>query len=322
MAKEIGGYLELERFTGPMLHEGALALSSGRACLSYLIEQRGIRKIALPDYNCEVVAAACKAYGVQIRTYRVGMDLRPEELRTEEDEWLYLVNFYGQLTEEELRDTAARFPKLIVDNAHAYFAQSVPGADTLYTCRKFLGVPDGGFLYTDAPARELPADESRERMDFVLGRFERPAGEFFAAASRNNDELGIEPKRMSALTENLLRAVDYDRIRDARTRNFRILHEALGSCNLLHLRDTAGAYAYPLMLPEGQALRRKLIEKKIFVPQLWPNVPQEQPANSAACRLAEQILPLPCDQRYGAEEMAVIIDAVRDCLGPQKEQKT
>ena len=41
MHKEIGGYLELERFTGAMLHEGALALSSGRACLSYLIEQRG-----------------------------------------------------------------------------------------------------------------------------------------------------------------------------------------------------------------------------------------------------------------------------------------
>ena len=49
--KEIGGYLELERFTGPMLHEEALALSSGRACLSYLIEQRGIRKITLPDFN-------------------------------------------------------------------------------------------------------------------------------------------------------------------------------------------------------------------------------------------------------------------------------
>ena len=54
MRKEIGGYLELERFTGPMLHDGALALSSGRACLSYLIEQRGIRKIALPDYNWNV----------------------------------------------------------------------------------------------------------------------------------------------------------------------------------------------------------------------------------------------------------------------------
>lgn len=322
MHKEIGGYLELERFTGPMLHEGALALSSGRACLSYLIEQRGIRKIALPDFNCGVVAEACRAYGVRTRTYRVGLDFRPEEIGTEEDEWLYLVNFYGQLTEKELRSFSARFPKLIVDNAHAYFTPPVPGADTLYTCRKFLGVPDGGFLYTDAPARELPADESRERMDFVLGRFERPAGEFFAAASRNNDLLAIEPKRMSALTENLLRAVDYDRVRDIRTRNFRILHEALGSRNLLRLRETEGAYAYPLMRPEGQALRRKLIERKIYVPQLWPNVPEEQPAGSAACRLAEQILPLPCDQRYGTEEMAYIIDAVRDCLEPRKEQKT
>ncbi len=322
MFKEIGGYMELERFSGPMLHEGALALSCGRAGLSYLIEQRGIRKIALPDYNCDVVAAACRAHGVQMRTYRIGRDLRPEKPEAREDEWLYLVNFYGQLTKEELQEYAARFPKLIVDNAHAYFERPLPGVDTLYTCRKFLGVPDGGFLYTDAPARELPADESRGRMDFVLGRFERPAGEFFAAASRNNDELSAEPRQMSALTRNLLRAVDCDRVREARTQNFRILHEALGGCNQLCLREAEGAYAYPLMRPEGQALRRKLIEKKIYVPCLWPNVLEEQPASSAAYQLAEQILPLPCDQRYGAEEMAFIIDAVRDCLEPQKEQKT
>jgi len=68
MHKEIGGYLELERFTGPMLHEKALALSSGRACLSYLIEQRGIRKIALPDFNCDVVEAVCRAHGLAVNT--------------------------------------------------------------------------------------------------------------------------------------------------------------------------------------------------------------------------------------------------------------
>ena len=62
--------------------------------------------------------------------------------------------------------------------------------------------------------------------------------------------------------------------------------------------------------------KRKLIEQKIFVPMLWPNVPEQQPEDSEACRLAEQILPLPCDQRYGAEEMDFIIRAVRDCLNP------
>ena len=81
MHKEIGGYLELERFTGPMLHENALALSSGRACLSYLIEQRKIRKIALPDFNCDIVEAVCRAHEVKIRFYPVGADLRPKTLQ-------------------------------------------------------------------------------------------------------------------------------------------------------------------------------------------------------------------------------------------------
>ena len=316
MHKEIGGYLELERFTGPMLHGRALALSSGRACLSYLIEQRGIRKIALPDFNCDVVEAVCRAHGLEIRFYPVGADLRPKTLQTEEGEWFYLVNFYGQLTADELNRIAARVPELIVDNAQAYFDLPLEGVDTLYTCRKFLGVPDGGFVYTDAPARVLPADESRNRMGFVLGRFERPAGEYFAAAAKNNDELSMEPKRMSALTENLLHAVDYERVKRIRTENFRRLHEGLGGQNLLNLRLTEGAYAYPLMLPEGQTIRKKLIEQKIFVPMLWPNVPEQQPEDSEACRLATQILPLPCDQRYGAEEMDFIIRAVRDCLNP------
>ena len=316
MHKEIGGYLELERFTGPMLHEKALPLSSGRACLSYLIEQRKIRKIALPDFNCDIVEAVCRAHEVKIRFYPVEANLRPKTLQTEEDEWLYLVNFYGQLSADELQRIAARVPRLIVDNAQAYFDLPLKAVDTLYTCRKFLGVPDGGFLYTEAPEKTLPADESRERMGFVLGRFERPAGEYFAAAAQNNDDLSIEPKSMSELTKNLLHAVDYDRVKTKRTENFRLLHEGLGSVNCLNLRVTEGAYAYPLMLPEGQKIRKKLIEQKIFVPMLWPNVPEQQPADSEACRLAEQILPLPCDQRYGAEEMAFIIKAVRVCLNP------
>ena len=316
MHKEIGGYLELERFTGPMLHEKALALSSGRACLSYLIEQRKIRKIALPDFNCDIVEAVCRAHEVKIRFYPVEANLRPKTLQTEEDERLDRVHFSGQLSADELQRIAACVPRLIVDNAQAYFDLPLKGVDTLYTCRKFLGVPDGGFLYTEAPEKTLPADESRERMGFVLGRFERPTGEYFAAAAQNNDDLSMETKSMSELTKNLLHAVDYDRVKTKRTENFRLLHEGLGSVNCLNLRETEGAYAYPLMLPEGQKIRKKLIERKIFVPMLWPNVPEQQPADSEACRLAEQILPLPCDQRYGAEEMAFIIKAVRDCLNP------
>ena len=314
MHKEIGGYLEMERFSGPMMHEDALALSSGRACLSYLIEQRDIRKLLLPDLLCDVVTKVCEERGVAVRRYAVEENLRPENVQPEEDEWLYLVNYYGQLTKEELLSWAKENPRLIVDNAQAYFSAPVPGADTLYTCRKFLGVADGGFLYTDAPRRALERDESHGRMGFVLGRFERPAGEFFAEAAANNDSLPTKARAMSELTKNLLCGVDYYAVRDRRTGNYRMLHEAFQDLNLLTVRKIAGAYAYPLRLREGEEIRKELIRKKIFVPQLWPNVLKEQPEDSTACRLTREILPLPCDQRYGKEEMATIIDAVFDCL--------
>ena len=315
--REIGGYLELERNTGSLLHDGALPLGSGRAALRYLIEQRGIRKLALPDHLCDVVTQVCRECGVETRVYPVGEDLRPVPPAIEADEWLYLVNYYGQLTREELTALHARYPRLIVDNAQAYFDLPLPGVDTLYTCRKFLGVPDGGFLYTDAPVRELEEDRSLSRMRFVLGRFEQDAGSFYEAASRNNDELPAEPLRMSRLTENLLRGIDYDRVRQRRSENFLRLHEALGSVNALPVRPAEGAFAYPLLLEKGSAVRRALIAEKIFVPTLWPNVLREQPEGSAAHHLAADLLPLPCDQRYGAEEMAFVAETVLRCLCKQ-----
>lgn len=48
--KEIGGYLELGQNYLPMLHDGAKALNSGTACLTYLIRARKIKKIALPFF--------------------------------------------------------------------------------------------------------------------------------------------------------------------------------------------------------------------------------------------------------------------------------
>ena len=51
LEREIGGYLELERFQGEALHGDLIALGSGRACLAYLIELRGIRSIWLPSQD-------------------------------------------------------------------------------------------------------------------------------------------------------------------------------------------------------------------------------------------------------------------------------
>ena len=48
--KEYGGYIELDTYRLPMLHEDAIALNCGRNCLAYLIEAREI-KAMLNDFK-------------------------------------------------------------------------------------------------------------------------------------------------------------------------------------------------------------------------------------------------------------------------------
>ena len=63
-------------------------------------------------------------------------------------------------------------------------------------------------------------------------------------------------------------------------------------------------------IPAIMAAKQKLIEQKIYVPTLWPNVLCDSAAGSTARRLTRDILPLPCDQRYGPWEMDAVIAAV------------
>lgn len=323
--REIGGYIEFERYSGSVYHDGAVALDCGRSCLEYLIDARGIRTIWLPDFMCESVRGRCERCGVSVRTYAIGGDLRPVyDFAPAAGEYLYLCDYYGQLGEADVRRALAfASGRVIVDEAQCYFKRPVAGVDTLYTSRKFLGVADGAYLYTDAEAaRTYPRDESFDRMRFLLGRFERTASEFYGEYRANNDYFEDQPaKRISLLTENILASLDYARIMRTREENFAFLHKALAARNELargeaKLVSPPGPFAYPLLVRGGCELRRALAqEEKIYVPTLWPNVVEEAPEGSAAHRFACDILPLPVDQRYGRADMRRIVDALVSRMG-------
>lgn len=314
--KEYGGYIELDTYMHSMLHEGAVALNSGRSCLGYLIQARNIKKVLLPYLICDSMIEVCEKYGTSARFYSINDQFLPTDLVLEEDEWLYVVNFYGQLTREQLESIKKRYGRVIVDNAQAYFDEPLPETDTLYTCRKFFGVPDGSFLYTDVRLEEeLEQDESFERMHFLLGRFERTASEFYREYSENNHRFAKEPiKRMSKLTTNLLHGIDYSFVKSKRTKNYSIYHSIFSTINQLQLRVPDGAFAYPLMVNDGTKLRKKLQAEKIYIPMLWPNVIKENVPDTIACHFAENILPIPCDQRYDTEEIEYVANRIREIL--------
>lgn len=62
---------------------------------------------------------------------------------------------------------------------------------------------------------------------------------------------------------------------------------------------------YPLLLKLGNKIREKLLKMKIYIPTLWKNIIKNLPADDIEYKLAKNILPLPCDQRYGGMEYIV-----------------
>lgn len=311
MTKEIGGYLELDRYHLPMLHEDAIALNCGRNCLAYLIQKKGIKRIWIPKFLCASVSDVCRREGCEVCYYSIGIDFTPILAPT--DDWVYLVNYYGQVNNDRIRDHKKQYSNLIVDNVQAYFQPPVEGIDTIYTCRKYFGVSDGAFLYTDAELEELEQDESFERVKFLLGRFERTASEFYSEFVSEEEEFSNYPvKKMSKLTDNLLHGIDYKMVKNKRTENFTYLHTNLKDINKLELSVIDGAYMYPFYIENGSEVRKKLQAKKIYVPTLWPDVFDLCGENELEYSMAKNILPIPVDQRYDVKNMEYIISRIKE----------
>ena len=315
--KEIGGYIELDSYTGTEYHPPEFGLNCGRNALAFLFESRHIKKLYIPYYLCDSISNVCKKHNIPYEYYHIDGSLLPIfDKKLEKGEYLYIVNYYGQIHNYQFIEWHSRHNQVIVDNSHAFFQQPCSGIDTIYTCRKYFGVPDGAYLITDSKLeRELEIDVSFERMRFLLGRYEKGASDFYSEYIKNNRSFKHEPlKKMSKLTHNLLRAIDYESIKKRRTDNYSQLHETFYQQNQLTISTPTGAYMYPLLIENGLEIRKRLVEQRIYIPVLWPSVLETEGVNNTEKYMVENILPLPCDQRYSGKDLFEMGEVIKKCI--------
>lgn len=312
--KPIGGYFSLELSRGESFHPDAIALNTGRNCLEYILRCRSYRKVFIPYYTCEVVLEPFNKLGVYYEYYHIDKQLEiTKDISLEKDEALLYTNYFG-LKQSYVEQLAKLYGKqLIVDNTQAFFARPVEGIDTFYTCRKFFGVPDGAYLYTDAKAGfEIEQDVSYDRMSFLLKRLDLGAEAGYADFHEQSKRLVGQPiKRMSNLTAEMMRGIDYHVVAARRRENYQYLHKHLGATNQLQLpfADDAIPMVYPY-LTDNKTLKQSLISEKIFVATYWPNVLLWRKSEDWESQLADCTVFIPIDQRYGQENMKKIINTI------------
>ncbi|WP_196606662.1 hypothetical protein [Pectinatus frisingensis] len=237
--KEYGGYLEFEYFHGKEYHKDAYGFNTARQAFRYVLRERHIQKIYLPEYLCPVILEACNQEGVTVKFYPVDKSFRPLVDKVSKDEWLYFINFYGQFDNNQIRIFHQQYPHMIIDNTQAFFQKPLQDVDTIYTCRKF-GVTDGAYLYTQIPKNiyeQLPYDQSAKRVEYLIGRLENNASTYYEEFKHiQRTYSGLCILRMSKFTRNMMKGINYDFVKRKRTNNFRHLNNILGEINEIPLK--------------------------------------------------------------------------------------
>jgi len=315
---EMGGYLPLELSSGCAFFRHTdpaeiLAVNTGRTALRCAIDSLGVHRVCAPAFYCPDILAMLRQMDIELSLYRMGPDFRPLSLPDDPDTAVILVNYFG-VTEACVQESLSRCRRAVIDNAHAFFVPPVlrSGVMNVYSCRKFVGVCDGAYLIGQgirAPGMER--DVSYPRSMHLLQCCETGTNGAYALSRANEEALDGRYLAMSRLTERLLDSIDYDAVRDARRRNFLCLHRALSGCQLLSLRDDGrmAPYMYPLLLDRD--LHRALVERHIYVPVLWSQLLSHSWDGSVEQRYSRNIVPLPIDQRYSAEDMAQLAQIVQ-----------
>jgi hypothetical protein len=300
----IGGYFELELRKGKEYHSGALALNTGRNAIEYVLKGRKYKGGLVPAYSCDSILEPFKKLGIPVEFYNINTNMLPDIdlTKIESSVCVLVINYFG-LLERQIAELVKAHSNIIIDNSQAFFAQPVEGKDTVYSPRKFFGVPDGAYLYTDLPDDlELELDYSWDRCEHLLRRIDCSPEDGYEAYRRNQKALSFQPiRRMSELTRTLLRSIDYEYAKMKRQENFLFLHKELRSSNLLSSLIDSGEHDGPMVYPflsQREGLREELIKKRIFVATYWIEVLNRGAQPNFASLLTKRLCALPIDQRY------------------------
>lgn len=329
----IGGYFSLELPYHDEYHKEAIKLNTGRNCLEYILRCRRYKKVYISYYTCEVILEPFLKTETEYSLYHIDLNFEiTNDIVLQKDEALLYTNYFG-LKQRYIEKLVAKYGKqLIIDNTQAFYDKPIENIDTFYTCRKFYGVPDGAYLYLGVPKSNLSIsieqDISFSRMNHLLKRIDLSVEEGFSDFRRVDDGLDNQPIRwMSKLTKRLMQSIAYKDVAKQRRENFLQLHEALKGTNILTTTPHTALYdnhretwftddTVPMVYPyltNHINLREHLIQNKIFVPCYWTNVLQWTNENSTEHLLAQKMIPLPIDQRYGKNDMNRIITVIQEC---------
>lgn len=324
----------LQRETGDF--DGMELFRSGRDALRAVALRSGYDRVVLPALCCQSVADPFIRSGLQPVFYTLNDRLEPdlEQLETllSRPSIFLNLNYFGKpfLSGEAVRSLRQTHPEnlYLLDDTQGLLTD--PQERNLYdavavSVRKWFALPDGGVLWQRTGSGEtMPAQpefarlrrEAMERKSRYLEsgdpaekeRFRALLGQAVHLIDTDDTLAGMEPESVS-----LLRHMDFQAILRRREANCAVLKSLLSLCGNLEFlpdRPRGGGLYFPILVKERDAVQKALAEKDIYCPVIWPLPAECGGGGPVEQKIASSMLALPCDQRYGADDMTMIAETV------------
>ncbi len=306
--------------------EGAaqvLTFANARSAFAHVIDSLAPRRVWLPVWLCADMAEAVHAPMLYGLDETLTPDIQALEKALQPGDLLLGVNYFGR-PNAALRQLAAARPDVtfVQDMAQATDTVAPPwGQFQIYSPRKLLGVADGGILIDlegplPLPGQRPAATAALRRAGLMRARDPQDLNNaaWFAAFQSAEACMTVTDHAMSHRTRQILQSTPVTVLTAPRRANYARLHAHLP--DLAFWPDPSPDWTplgFPIRVPDAKALGAALAKQRIFAPRHWLHLVTDTPPEPERT-LQRQLLTLPCDQRYGPEDMDRIARAVRAAL--------
>jgi hypothetical protein len=306
-------------------------LSSGRDAFRMALRLGGRayrwRRLWVPDYFCQQVAAALARTGIELRAYPDNpLRLTPDWPDAQAGDVILAMNYFGLRGGWLVprRDGVG----LIEDHSHdptSRWAFTSEADFCVASLRKTSPLPDGGVLWSPL-GHPLPPEprQAAQRQRTAAMRLEamilkamyldgQPVDKAVVLAVARQAELALAVPAVSAISpvsRALLASFPVDAWRRVRAANHETLDTAIAGLGWGRILGPPGPGGAPFSAalvvdsPERrERVRAHLIEGRIYPAVLWPLDTPVVEVGAEARDLGRRILSIPCDARYVTADM-------------------
>ncbi|MEX0597314.1 MAG: hypothetical protein WD512_12540 [Candidatus Paceibacterota bacterium] len=310
----IGGFFELELNKGNNeYHPEAIKLSTGRACISYILKETKCQKIYVPFYCCDALFEPMIENNVEFEFYPLSENLELiKDIFLKEGEFLMYCDFFGIKSNYAKQLHSIYKEKLILDETHSFFKAGAIANFSFTSARKYFGVPDGAFLLSSEPLGKNNFPRFNDiSVQHLVDRLVGKQNIAFKEYQEYESSLGSSIYAMSIVSELLLSNISFEEVRNTRNKNFQFYLQKFSSINQLDVENSKDCFCYPLLLNK-RIDKKELYKCGLFVPSLWNDVLTRKNADDfpLESKFSAEILPLPIDHRYTPKDLDILVEKI------------